>query len=310
MRTVLVTGPGGAGRTTVAAATALAAARRGARTLLLTTEDIGDLSAPRWEPTPAPPPCHRRLWAARVDSGDALPRRTPRLPGARRHRPRPARRPRLDARGTHRTARQRTVRPAPRAAHRPRAATGTSSSSTCRPCGEALAAARPARTAAPLPAPPAARGNARPPARCARCSPSSPACPMPPQWLYETAARWDAELAAVQALIEDPDDLRTAGRRTGPGRHRRPCAPPAPDSPCTACASTRSSPTGCCPRGSADPWLAALAAQQQKAWRAGRGVGARATSRSARSAPGPGPARRRRPRPARPGGGLHGLRFR
>ncbi|MFB6440902.1 ArsA family ATPase [Streptomyces sp. NPDC056411] len=38
MRTVLVTGPGGAGRTTLAAATALAAARRGARTLLLTTE--------------------------------------------------------------------------------------------------------------------------------------------------------------------------------------------------------------------------------------------------------------------------------
>ncbi|MFH8569605.1 ArsA family ATPase [Streptomyces sp. NPDC017993] len=38
MRTVLVTGPGGAGRTTLAAATALAGARRGARVLLLTTE--------------------------------------------------------------------------------------------------------------------------------------------------------------------------------------------------------------------------------------------------------------------------------
>ena len=37
MRTVLVTGPGGAGRTTLAAATALAGARRGARVLLLTT---------------------------------------------------------------------------------------------------------------------------------------------------------------------------------------------------------------------------------------------------------------------------------
>ncbi|NEC70894.1 ArsA-related P-loop ATPase, partial [Streptomyces rochei] len=35
MRTILITGPGGSGRTTVAAATALAAARRGTRTLLL-----------------------------------------------------------------------------------------------------------------------------------------------------------------------------------------------------------------------------------------------------------------------------------
>ncbi|MEU1096492.1 ArsA-related P-loop ATPase, partial [Streptomyces sp. NPDC005877] len=44
MRTVLVTGPGGAGRTTVAAATALAAARRGERALLLTAD--------REDPTP------------------------------------------------------------------------------------------------------------------------------------------------------------------------------------------------------------------------------------------------------------------
>ncbi|MDJ0341127.1 ArsA-related P-loop ATPase [Streptomyces sp. H10-C2] len=38
MRTVLVTGPGGAGRTTAAAATAVSAARQGARTLLLSTD--------------------------------------------------------------------------------------------------------------------------------------------------------------------------------------------------------------------------------------------------------------------------------
>ncbi|MFI0778816.1 ArsA family ATPase [Streptomyces sp. NPDC021212] len=41
MRTVLVTGTGGAGRTTVAAATALAAAREGQRTLLLTADRDG-----------------------------------------------------------------------------------------------------------------------------------------------------------------------------------------------------------------------------------------------------------------------------
>ncbi|WP_159059186.1 ArsA-related P-loop ATPase, partial [Streptomyces scabiei] len=35
MRTILITGPGGSGRTTVAAATAAEAAREGARTLVL-----------------------------------------------------------------------------------------------------------------------------------------------------------------------------------------------------------------------------------------------------------------------------------
>ncbi|WP_448317627.1 ArsA-related P-loop ATPase [Streptomyces sp. CO7] len=39
MRILLITGPGGSGRTTVAAATALRAAREGARTLLLTCDD-------------------------------------------------------------------------------------------------------------------------------------------------------------------------------------------------------------------------------------------------------------------------------
>jgi arsenite-transporting ATPase len=39
MRTLLITGPGGSGRTTVAAATALRAAREGARTLLLSCDD-------------------------------------------------------------------------------------------------------------------------------------------------------------------------------------------------------------------------------------------------------------------------------
>ncbi|MFC9233959.1 ArsA family ATPase [Streptomyces decoyicus] len=71
MRIVLVTGPGGAGRTTLAAATALAGARRGARALLLTTES----SAPETvlgtalgadAPTPIAPGLH----ALRIDPGD------------------------------------------------------------------------------------------------------------------------------------------------------------------------------------------------------------------------------------------------
>lgn len=83
MRTVLVTGPGGAGRTTTAAATALAAARQGRRVLLLTS-DRGPapeavlgvaLPAPRvGEESPAPwaPPVEVApgLRAARIAVGE------------------------------------------------------------------------------------------------------------------------------------------------------------------------------------------------------------------------------------------------
>ncbi|WP_405819483.1 ArsA-related P-loop ATPase [Streptomyces sp. NBC_00838] len=71
-RTVLVTGPGGAGRSTVAAATALAAARRGSRTLLLSADPagpgavLGARTAPAVEPAEVTP----GLWAARVDPAD------------------------------------------------------------------------------------------------------------------------------------------------------------------------------------------------------------------------------------------------
>ncbi|MGW7516781.1 ArsA family ATPase [Streptomyces sp. NPDC054796] len=87
-RTVLVTGQGGAGRTTVAAATALAAAREGRRTLLLSAEAPRALEAVLGVPLPAPgegatapspspaPLSLARsarvaegLWAARVDEG-------------------------------------------------------------------------------------------------------------------------------------------------------------------------------------------------------------------------------------------------
>ncbi|MEU9496981.1 ArsA-related P-loop ATPase, partial [Streptomyces sp. NPDC048215] len=60
MRTVLVTGPGGAGRTTVAAATALAAARSGRRTLLVSADEVPAL--------PAGTEDTERLTSVRIDS--------------------------------------------------------------------------------------------------------------------------------------------------------------------------------------------------------------------------------------------------
>ncbi|MFI7100471.1 ArsA family ATPase [Streptomyces sp. NPDC050161] len=71
MRTLLVTGPGGSGRSTLAAATALAAARRGARILLLTTES----SAPQTVlgariAADAPTGIAPGLTARRIDPGD------------------------------------------------------------------------------------------------------------------------------------------------------------------------------------------------------------------------------------------------
>ncbi|MEU2162340.1 ArsA-related P-loop ATPase [Streptomyces chengbuensis] len=94
--------------------------------------------------------------------------------------------------------------------------------------------------------------------------------PMPAQWLYETAARWDEELAVVQALVENPGTsvrlvaepgpeaadraLRTA--RLGLALHG-----PAPD----MVIANRVVPTG-----SPDPFLADLSGRQQvalKGWR-------------------------------------------
>lgn len=54
MHILLITGPGGAGRTTVAAATAVAAARTGQRVLLLSGDPGDPLSALLGEPTGGP----------------------------------------------------------------------------------------------------------------------------------------------------------------------------------------------------------------------------------------------------------------
>ncbi|MEQ6026398.1 ArsA-related P-loop ATPase [Streptomyces salinarius] len=73
MRTLLLTGPGGTGRTTVAAATALKAAREGTRTLLLGTDRDDTLGAVLGVPTgPAPTPVAPGLTAWRPDAAQGF----------------------------------------------------------------------------------------------------------------------------------------------------------------------------------------------------------------------------------------------
>lgn len=71
-RTVLFTGKGGVGKTTLAAATAVAAAAAGNRTLVLSTDPAHSLSdvlavSLTGEPAPIAPHSHPLLWAAEVD---------------------------------------------------------------------------------------------------------------------------------------------------------------------------------------------------------------------------------------------------
>ncbi|MEV0095730.1 ArsA-related P-loop ATPase [Streptomyces sp. NPDC050738] len=87
--------------------------------------------------------------------------------------------------------------------------------------------------------------------------------PMPAQWLYETAARWQLQLAAVQAVTDDPGTVVRLVAEPGPA----------------ATEALRSARLGLAlhghtldmvtanrllPTESPDPWLSALAAQQQE----------------------------------------------
>ncbi|PWS42201.1 hypothetical protein DKT74_23455, partial [Streptomyces sp. ZEA17I] len=260
MRTVLTTGPGGAGRTTLAAATALAAAG-GSRTLLVSAEPIPGLAGGT-EPTAVTD----RLDHVRIDSGahfraeltDLQERASGVLDlvGAGR----------LDGEeltelpGSAQLALLHTLH---------RAAAGDWSTAgydtlvvDLPPLDQALALlALPEQLRRYLrrllPAERQAARALRP------VLAQLAGVPMPAQWLYEAAARKDAELAAVQALVEDSATTLRLAAEPGPAAEE----------------TLRTARTGLAlyglraellvanrvlPRHSPDPWFAALAAEQEK----------------------------------------------
>ncbi|MGW8887679.1 ArsA family ATPase [Streptomyces sp. NPDC055749] len=261
MRTVLVTGPGGAGRTTVAAATALAAARAGMRTLLVSADAV-----PGFPTGTEPTEVTGGLRYARIDSGEhfreelvALQDRASGvlgLLGANR----------LDGEeltelpGSTQFALLHTLR---RAADGDWSQDGTDVLVVdLPPLREALALLalpeqlrRYLRRLLP---------QERQAARALRPVLAQLAgVPAPAQWLYEAAARKDAELAAVQALIEDRSTTVRLVAEPGPAAED----------------TLRTARTGLAlqglrtdalvasrvlPRHSPDPWFAGLAAQQEK----------------------------------------------
>ncbi|WP_438304255.1 ArsA family ATPase [Streptomyces sp. HUAS TT11] len=203
MRTILITGPGGSGRTTVAAAAALEAARRGNRTLVLGADRTDALGAVLGVPTGAEPvEAAPGLTAWRPDAAagfrEDLAAFQDRAAGA------------LDLLGAARLDAE-EVTPLPGA--------------------EELAFLRALRDAAlseaydllvvDLPPVPQALGLLALPEELRRylrrlLPPERQAAralrpvlgrlagvPMPAEWMYEAAARWDGELAAVESVVAD-----------------------------------------------------------------------------------------------------------
>ncbi|WP_405568889.1 ArsA family ATPase [Streptomyces sp. NBC_01167] len=261
MRTVLVTGLGGAGRTTVAAATAHAAAKRGERVLFLSTDPGEVLGIPVTGSPDAPGKITDGLWAARVDTGADFRAEFLSL----QERSATA----LDLLGAARLEEaELTELPGSEQFALLRALTVAASGDW----DTAVVDLPPLReTIALLALPEQLRRylrrllpQERQAARALRPVLAQLAgVPMPAQWLYATAARWDAELALVQSVIESGDTALRVVAEPGPA----------------AAAALRTARSGLAlhglrveallanrvlPRHSADTWLASLAAQQEK----------------------------------------------
>ncbi len=248
MRIILVTGLGGAGRTTVAAATALAEARAGRRVLLV-SEDADPLLGGDGLRVLRPAPdadFRREFLALQARSGTALD-----LLGAA---------PFEDAEltelpGSRQFALLRSLRDAADGDHELAVV-------DLPPLPEALAV---------LALPEQLRRYLRrllPPERQAARAlrpmlAQLAGVPMPAQWLYETTARWEAELAAVQAVVDAPTTGVRLVLEPGPAAGR----------------ALRTARLGLAlqglaldavvanrllPADSEDPWLAGLTAQQHR----------------------------------------------
>ncbi|MGW2743559.1 ArsA family ATPase [Streptomyces sp. NPDC001450] len=203
MRTILITGPGGSGRTTVAAATAVAAAREGTRTLLLSadrTDTPGTALGAATGPTPTEVTEYLTAWRP-----DAMERFRQDLTAFQTRAANV-----LDLLGAARLDGE-EVTPLP----------GAEELSFLRALRDAALSERydllvvdlpPLPQALPLLAlPEELRRYLRrllPPERQAARALRPvlgrlAGVPMPAEWLYETAARWDVELAAVEAVLTD-----------------------------------------------------------------------------------------------------------
>ncbi|MER5524747.1 ArsA-related P-loop ATPase [Streptomyces sp. NPDC002677] len=209
MRTILITGPGGSGRTAVAAATALRAAGEGTPTLVLGADRTDTLGAALGTATgPAPRQVTPTLTAWRPDAAarfrEDLTAFQTRAAGV------------LDLLGAARLDAE-ELTPLP----------GAEELSLLRGLRDAALSERYELLVVDLPPAPHALGLLALPEELRRylrrlLPPERQAAralrpvlgrlagvPMPADWLYETAARWDVELAAVEAVLAD---RRTAVR--------------------------------------------------------------------------------------------------
>jgi arsenite-transporting ATPase len=270
MRTILITGSGGSGRTTIAAATALAAAREGTRTLVLSadrTDTLGAALGTATGPEPAQVAPDLTAWRPDAAAGfrDDLTAFQERATGV------------LDLLGAARLDAE-EVTPLP----------GAEELSFLRALRDAALSERFDLLVVDLPPVPGALALLSLPEELRRylrrlLPPERQAAralrpvlgrlagvPMPADWLYETAARWDTELAAVEAVVADPGTAVRLVAEPGPAGadaiRGAALGLAVAGLPVESLVATR-----VVPETGADCWPAGLVAQQRKTladWRA------------------------------------------